>query len=371
MRIRAGILGFIAVFQSILFLTHLLLFETWTFSSAGDPAPSGAWLKPTLAVLSVSFLTASLLSFRYTNAVLRLFHRISAVWLGLVSFLSFAALMSWVIFGAALLAGMDLNFHRMVEVLYGVAALLGCYGVINAAWTRVRRISIQLEHLPEVWRGRRAALISDLHLGHVRNGRFLRRIVTKVIKSRPDIVFIAGDLFDGTAIDARRAAEPLRELRAPHGVYFVAGNHEQFGDDTKYLEAIAAAGVRVLHNEKVNADGLQIIGVPYRHATQDKHLRSILQQIGVDRSHASILLVHAPDRPHIAEEAGISLQLSGHTHVGQFYPWTWMARRIYRQFAYSLSRIGKMQVYTSSGAGTWGPPLRFGSNPEIVLIQFE
>ena len=77
------------------------------------------------------------------------------------------------------------------------------------------------------------------------------------------------------------------------------------------------------------------------------------------------------DHPEIAEAAGVSLQLSGHTHLGQFLPWSWMARRIYRQFVYGLSRIGKMQVFTSSGAGTWGPPLRLGSNPEIVMLQFE
>src|SRR5271168_289749 len=370
MRIRAGILGFIAVFQSILLITHLLLFETWTYSAGGSAVPAPAWLKLTAGILSVSFLAASLLAFRYTNGAVRVFYRISAIWLGLVSFLFSAAVISWGSLGVARLAEINVNFHRMVEVLYGMAALLGCYGVINAGWTRVRRIAVQLENLPVAWRGRQAALISDLHLGHVRNGSFLRRIVAKLMTVEADIVFIAGDLFDGTAIDARKAAEPLRELRAPHGIYFVAGNHEQFGDDTKYLEAIAAAGVRVLHNEKVEIDGLQVAGVPYRHATQDAHLRSVLQQIGVDRYRASILLVHAPDRPHIAEEAGISLQLSGHTHLGQFYPWTWMAKRIYRQFVHGLSRIGKMQVYTSSGVGTWGPPLRLGSNPEIVLLEF-
>jgi predicted MPP superfamily phosphohydrolase len=205
----------------------------------------------------------------------------------------------------------------------------------------------------------------------VRNGSFLRRMVAKILKEEPDAIFIAGDLYDGTAIDAGRAAKPLRELTAPQGVYFVAGNHEQFGDDSKYLRAVASAGVRVLSNEKVEADGLQIIGVPYRHAAHDGHLASVLQGIGVDRRRASILLTHAPDHPEVAEAAGVSLQLSGHTHVGQFIPWSWMARRIYRQFVYGLSRIGKMQVFTSSGAGTWGPPLRLGSNPEIVVLEFE
>ena len=196
-------------------------------------------------------------------------------------------------------------------------------------------------------------------------------MVAKILKEEPDAIFIAGDLYDGTAIDARQAAVPLSKLTAPHGVYFVAGNHEQFGDDTKYLSAVEAAGVRVLSNEKVEADGLQIIGVPYRHATHDAHFASILEGVGVDRERASILLTHAPDHPEVAEAAGVSLQLSGHTHVGQFIPWSWMARRIYRQFVYGLSRIGKMQVFTSSGAGTWGPPLRLGSNPEIVMLQFE
>jgi hypothetical protein len=264
-----------------------------------------------------------------------------------------------------------MKFHWTVEVLFGVAIFAGLYGVFNASWTRITRTTVRLANLPLKWRGRRAALISDLHLGHVRNGNFLRRMVTKILKEDPDAIFIAGDLYDGTAIDAARAAEPLSELTAPHGVYFVAGNHEQFGDDSKYLDAVAAAGVRVLSNEKVDVDGLQIIGVPYRSAAQDGRFASVLHDIGLDRDRASILLTHAPDHPEIAEAAGISLQLSGHTHLGQFVPWSWMARRIYRQFVYGLSRIGKMQVFTSSGAGTWGPPLRLGSNPEIVMLEFQ
>ena len=196
-------------------------------------------------------------------------------------------------------------------------------------------------------------------------------MVSKILEQEPDAIFIAGDLYDGTAIDAHSAAAPLSELKAPHGVYFVAGNHEQFGDDSKYLNAVAAAGVRVLRNEKVDLAGLQVVGVPYNQASNNGSLASVLRRVPLDRDRASILLTHAPDHPDIAEAAGFSLQLSGHTHLGQFIPWTWFARRTYRQFVYGLSRIGKMQVFTSSGAGTWGPPLRLGSNPEIVVLQFE
>lgn len=369
MRHIGRIIRFVVVIQTVLFLTHYFLFQTWTFS-AGKSADA-LWLKLSLVVLSVSFVAASLLAYRYTNPAVRAFYRAAAAWLGLLTFLFIAAVASWAIFAVAALARISLDFHRMVEWLFAVGFAVGVLGIINAGLTRITRTTIKLANLPAAWRGRKAALISDVHLGHVRNGNFLRRMVSKILDEGPDAIFIAGDLYDGTAIDAASAAEPLSKLTAPHGVYFVAGNHEQFGDDSKYLQAVKAAGVRVLNNEKVEADGLQIVGVPYNNATRGEHLASALKSVHLDRERASVLLVHAPDHPEVAEAAGVSLQLSGHTHLGQFVPWSWFARRIYRQFVYGLSRIGKMQVFTSSGAGTWGPPLRLGSNPEIVVLQFE
>ena len=308
MRVRRELIGFIAVVQSVLFLTHYFLYETWTFSPAGSETPGALWVKLVLGFLSVSFVAASLLAFRYTNAALRAFYRAAAVWMGLVSFLFLAAVSSWIIFGVSRLAGLNMSFHRTVELLFGAATVAGFYGVFNASWTRITRTTVRLANLPAAWRGRRAALISDVHLGHVRNGSFLRRLVAKTLKEVPDAIFVAGDLYDGTAIDAQRAAEPLNQLVAPQGVYFVAGNHEQFGDDSKYLNAIAAAGVRVLSNEKVEVDGLQIVGVPYRNAAQDGHFTSVLQGIRLDRNRASILLTHAPDHPEIAEAAASSAQ---------------------------------------------------------------
>jgi hypothetical protein len=370
MRRRLGIAGFIVVIQTVLFLTHFFLYQTWTFSAPSATA-NAVWIKLALGFLSMSFVTASVLAFRYTNPALRVFYRAAAVWLGLLTFVFVAALASWAILGVATLAGVHVNFHLTVEWLFAAALAVGIAGVANASWTRITRATIRLTNLPAAWRGRKAALISDVHLGHVRNGNFLRRMVNKILNEGPDAIFIAGDLYDGTFIDAARAAEPLSKLTAPQGVYFVAGNHEQFGDDSKFLQAVKDAGVRVLHNEKVEADGLQIVGVPYNNATRGEHLASALKSVRIDRDRASILLVHAPDHPAVAEAAGVSLQLSGHTHLGQFVPWSWFARKMYRQFVYGLSRIGKMQVFTSSGAGTWGPPLRLGSNPEIVVLQFE
>ena len=371
MRHRKRLITFLVIVQSVLFLAHLLLYKTWIFRATGEASASKTWLEAALFLLSISFVSASLVAFRYTNPLARLFYRAAAIWAGFLSFFFLASLCAWIVFAIAGLVGAALDFHLLVQILYAAAATMGVLGVFNAGWTRITRATVRLANLPEAWRGRKAALITDLHLGHVRNGNFLRRMIAKILEESPDAIFIAGDLYDGTAIDARRAAQPLAQLSAPHGVYFVAGNHEQFGDDTQYLNAVAAAGVRVLENEKVEVDGLQIVGVPYRQAAQHGIFASVLQRLHLDRSRASILLTHAPDYPEVAEAAGFSLQLSGHTHLGQFIPWSWIARRVYRQFVYGLSRIGKMQVFTSSGAGTWGPPVRLGSNPEIVMLEFE
>jgi uncharacterized protein len=368
---RRRLISFIVLIQMVLLLVHFFLYETWAFSPVGQHGSGASGPKFVISLLSVSFIAASLLAFRYTNAAVRALYKVSAVWLGLLSFLLLGAVGTWVVYGLGRLVKLHLPFHWILEVLSGIGLVLGTYGLFNASWTRITRATVRLANLPATWRGRKAALISDLHLGHVRNGSFLRHMVAKVLREEPDAIFIAGDLFDGTAIDARHAADPLKELTAPQGVYFVAGNHEQFGNDSKYLNAVAAAGVRVLNNEKVEVDGMQIIGVPYRNAFERSRFASILGAIGLDRKRASILLTHAPDNPEVAETAGVSLQLSGHTHLGQFVPWSWIARWIYRQFAYGLSRIGNLQVFTSSGAGTWGPPLRLGSNPEIVMLEFQ
>jgi hypothetical protein len=188
---------------------------------------------------------------------------------------------------------------------------------------------------------------------------------------RPDIVFLPGDIFDGTKADPDRLAAPFKELCPPFGIYYATGNHDEFGDTAQYFEALTRAGVRVLSNESVTVDGLFIVGVNYGDSTHLIRLRATLEALHLDPARASILLNHVPTRLPIVEEAGISLQISGHTHGGQMIPFTWITRRVFGNFTYGLQRFGRLQVYTSSGAGTWGPPMRVGTHPEMVLLQFE
>jgi len=359
------------VVQSILSAAHWFLYETWAWFWI-TPAPPGiSKLQAVLALLSCSFIAASLLAWRSWNRLVRVFYTISAVWLGFASFSFFAACLCWAAYGAARLAGLHPNRPLFGASFLGLALLATLYGLVNAAWPRVKRITVRLPNLPQAWRGRIAALVSDIHLGHVRGFRFVQSIVTKLSYLQPDIVFIAGDVYDGTAVRAHELAAPWSKLTAVLGAYFVAGNHEELANDAEFLQAMTDSGVRVLNNEKVTVEGMQIVGVHFRDSASDKSFRAVLQNAAVDRDRASILLTHAPDRVGISEEEGISLQLSGHTHGGQFIPFTWITSRLYGKFVYGLQRLGKMLVYVSYGAGTWGPPLRVGTTPEIVLIQFE
>jgi predicted MPP superfamily phosphohydrolase len=168
-----------------------------------------------------------------------------------------------------------------------------------------------------------------------------------------------------------RFAQPFLGFSASLGSYFVSGNHEEFVNRAQYLEALRRAGVRVLEGEKATIDGLQIVGVPYHDLATPERFQSALQRADLDRGAPCVLLAHAPNRLWEAEAAGVSLQLCGHTHGGQFFPWTKIVSRIYGKFAYGLQQLGAMTVYTTCGAGTWGPPLRLGTNPEVVLIHFE
>src|SRR5271155_1405614 len=134
MRVQKGLIGLIVILQAVLFLTHFIVYETWTFSPGGSDIPGTLWIKLVLGFLSVSFVPASLLAFRYTAAAVRAFYRIAAVWLGFLTFLFFAAVCSWIILAVARLAGLEVNFHRMVEGLFGAAVLAGLYGDFNAKW---------------------------------------------------------------------------------------------------------------------------------------------------------------------------------------------------------------------------------------------
>jgi len=368
---RRRILPFVIVGQSILFLAHWLIYETLVGLQVATTSRQILAARVALAALSVTFLPATLLAWRYSNGLVRGFYRVAAVWLGLLNYLFLAACGSWIGYGLAAALGHQSAKRDIALVMFGAGLVAGIYGLLNSMHIRVRHVTVKLPNLPAPWRGRLAAFVSDVHLGHVRGYRFAKRLAALLTGLSPDIVLVGGDMYDGTKADVQRLAEPFREIVTPLGTYFVAGNHEEFSDRRKYLDAVKRSGVHVLNNEKVVVDGLQIVGVHHHESVNTEQYRAILRQANLDPNCASILLTHAPNHLPVAAEEKIDLQLSGHTHAGQFFPYTWITKRIYGPFVYGLKRLGTLLVYTSCGVGTWGPPLRLGTAPEVVLIGFE
>jgi len=365
----------IALIQIFLFSAHWFLYSTW-IAFCGDPGPvAGEVLRVALLVLGFSFVAAALLGFYFSNWLVRATYRVATVWLGFLNFFFWAACTSWLVWGALALSRMDPDAARhraAITWFFLVAAIaVGVYGTINARWVRIRRVSVHLANLPLSWQGRRAMVFSDLHLGHINGVRFSKRIANLAVQLKPEILLIPGDFFDGTKTDPERMAAPFKKITPPLGIFFATGNHDEFGDTRHFLAALAGAGIRVLTNEKVIVDGLQILGVPYHDSTFPIRMRANLEGLCIDRNVASILLNHVPNRLPIVEEAGVSLQLSGHTHGGQFVPFNWLTQRVFGKFTYGLNSFGALQVYTSFGAGTWGPPMRVGTRSEVVLLTFE
>lgn len=370
---RSRLFVFVSIVQAILFLGHWFVYATLAYF-LGDVATSWT-VKLTFGLLSISFVSASLLGWYSYHPLVRVFYTASAIWMGFLSFFLIASVACWIVYALSAVTGLGWQPALIAGAAFAAAIAAGIYGMLNAAWPRVTRITVALPNLPPRWRGRTAALVSDLHLGHVRNVRFMRRVVNKIVAVQPDIVLVAGDLYDGVAGDFEKLSRPWSALvsgaqPAPLGVYYIAGNHEEFYRNAEYLPPLLRTGIRVLNNEKVEVDGLQLIGVHYRDATHPERYRAILRSLHLDGQRASVLLLHAPVRLDISEEEGIGLQLSGHTHGGQFFPWTLVAKRVWGKFNHGLQRAGNLQVYTTYGTGTWGPPLRVGSRPEIVLIKF-
>jgi hypothetical protein len=365
------------VIQVILLLAHWFLYSTWIAFWPGLESSAAAELRVIMVVLAFSFVVASLLSFRYSNPLVDFIYWIAAVWLGLLNFffwMSVLLWLAWLVLRLSHLASPGTIRPLLAAAFYAIAALVGIYGLINAQIIRIRRISVELPNVPPSWRGRRAVLISDLHLGPINGIRFCRRIVAIISRLRPDIVFLPGDLFDGTKADLARLLTPFQALAPRFGIFFSTGNHEEFTAPAHYIEAISRAGIRVLANEQVLVDGLLIAGVEYHASSSPLRMKAAMDGLrpnSIDRAQPGILLNHAPTRLPIVEQAGFSLQLSGHTHGGQFIPFTWITRSIFGAFTSGLHRFGALQVYTSTGAGTWGPPMRVGSAPEIVVLTFD
>ncbi|EHK64407.1 metallophosphoesterase [Achromobacter arsenitoxydans] len=253
-------------------------------------------------------------------------------------------------------------------------SLAGFYNARRLA--RVVDVDVPIAGLPKDLDGFTIVQISDIHVGPTIKKRYVQAIVDAVNEQLPDMVAITGDVVDGSVEQLAAQASPLGQLRAPYGVYLVTGNHEYYSGAAPWVAEFRRMGLRVLMNEHalIHPSGLPMVvaGVTdYSAGSFDPQQRSnpkaALSGAPAD-AFPRILLAHQPRSAAAAEPLGYTLQLSGHTHGGQFFPWGFFVR-FQQPFTAGLHRLGRMWVYTSRGTGYWGPPKRLWAPSEITRLR--
>lgn len=254
-----------------------------------------------------------------------------------------------------------------------VAVGVGAYGVVDAARPRVVAVQVPLANLPAEFDGMRVAMISDVHVGPSRGAAFTQRVVDLVNEQKPDLIVIVGDLIDGTIEKVAPDLDPLAQLSAPLGVYGVSGNHEFYADDGgRWLDVWGTLGIEPLRNERVSiargGASIQLAGIQdySSPAPYEPDLPAALA--GRDPESFVLLLAHEPRQASQASDLGVDLQLSGHTHGGQMWPINYLVT-LQQPSLMGLDRVGNTTLYTTRGAGTWGPPMRVGAPPEVTILE--
>ncbi len=238
----------------------------------------------------------------------------------------------------------------------------------------LRDVEVRLSRLPKAMSGTRLVQLTDVHIGNTIGAEFVEEIVEATNRARPDAVVITGDLVDGPAAKLRDEARPLSKLRATHGVFFVTGNHEYYAGVDPGLDYLRELGIRVLRNERVRIGQgesyFDLAGIDdYRAGFYPGHGPDLPKALrGRDESKELVLLAHQPKHVHLARKHGVGLQLSGHTHGGQIWPWHYIAKASQGGLLAGHSVHGDTQLYISRGTGYWGPPVRIFARPEITRV---
>ena len=322
-------------------------------------------------------------------------------WIGLISMGWFSSmfvltlvrdaglLLTWL---AGALGGVQVQWNTLrpwtALAVLAVATATSAIGFLNARRTAsVKRVDVPIRGLPQALEGFTIAQLSDIHVGPTIRSGYIQRIVEAVNRLGADTIAITGDLVDGSVPELREHIAPLAGLRARHGTFVVTGNHEYYAGAHAWIDELRRLGLKVLLNEHVVLQTRNVRGAQ----TDEELFESALVLAGVtdftaghfDAAHASdphlalndapplvhtrVLLAHQPRSAPLAAAAGYQLQLSGHTHGGQFFPWNLFVP-MQQPFTAGLHRLHDMWVYVSRGTGYWGPPKRFGAPSEITLL---
>lgn len=388
-RVLEGILWF-AILLGVPIGSHYYLWARLVRDTA-LPQPYRTVATVLLVTLAVGIPSSFFLTRGLSAAVGRVLIYPFMIWMGLVLYLFLLTLLAdlgLALFGL-LGAPADPNRRQWLARFAAGVVGTGAVGVAGLAMLNalgrvaVREVRIPLRRLPRALDGTTIVQITDTHIGHTIGRGFVERIVAQVNALAPDVVAITGDLVEGPVETLRELVAPLGDLRARHGVYYVTGNHEyyvssdQVSGANDWLAELSRLGVRPLRNERVSigdaAASFDLAGIDdlTSRAYGRGHGPDLARALsGRDQTRELVLLAHQPRHAEEAARHGVGLQLSGHTHGGQLFPFQLIVALV-QPWVAGLRRLGDTFVYVSRGTGYFGPPMRLGAPAEITRVVLE
>ncbi len=380
---------FSILFFTTIFFFHWLVYRFFISLFKIEKKQALIGLRAVFAFLSVSFFGASILAHFWDNFFTRGLYAVSGFWYGFFINLLLAMALAG-------LAAFCLRFQKpskqstyLACAAFASALVFSALGVLNVLYPGVKEIDVWIKDLPSAWQDKTIVQLSDVHLGKALGVNFLNRVANKTNRLNADLILITGDLFDGMDGNLGRFTAPLDNLRAKEGVYYIDGNHEIYAGLDEAYAVINSTGIKPLKDDVVDIGGLQLIGISYPDLNKPGNIYKIISENAVfDKSKPSILLFHSPTNIgvsdnfgvkqsyfypdidfQIAQDLGVDLQLSGHTHNGQLFPFNFLTHLIYKGYDNGLHKLGDFQIYIADGVGAWGPTMRTTGRAEIVKIR--
>lgn len=294
----------------------------------------------------------------FSSFFIRAVYSVSAAWLGISVYIL-------ILFVVYFIIGFFMKIPEEIAglVILVISFIAGTYAVFNATRLEINELNITLNKIKN---DIRAVQISDLHIGPARNQGFVKKVVGKILDLNPEVIFITGDLFDGSSKLPDDIIMEFERIKVP--VLFIMGNHDFYQGLDEVSKYLRRGNIRILDREVFEFKGLQVVGVPF--SWENKYLEMMLQKVEYDKEKPTILLYHLPREFKASKDAGIDLQLSGHTHAGQFFPFNFFVKLIF-PYIRGLYENQGAYLYVSQGTGTLGPPMRLGSRCEITLINLK
>jgi len=322
-----------------------------------------------MALLSLSHISANLIIHKFDNIITRIFYLLSAVWLGILVCFLIVIFFSSILLITANLLGFSINLKIAGLFIILLSLAWSSFNYINSRQLNIKELEISIKNLPARWENKKIVQISDVHLGVIHGMDYMEKIVDKTNSLSPEAVFITGDLFDGAGDNLARSVSPLNNLSSRLGTYFITGNHETYLGKENTKKALSGINITELKDRVVDLNGISLIGINYILRGEQKNIKDILDKADMEKP--KILLLHEPIKVDYFRESGINLMLSGHTHRGQMWPFNYITKQIYKGYDYGLHTMDDFNIYTTNGAGTWGPPFRSMQASEIVSITLK